>query len=508
MKNYFDIKNYNSDIIFYSILFIVALGIRLFFFYAIDSRICFEKYPAFAETLIYGGDIGDRYIDLSPFYLSFTTFIMKHFTFNREHIKFIQLTLGVITCLLIYATGKHLFNRTIAFTGALIYTVYGNIIILETTLEPLVFVLFFNLLSVYFLICNSEKAGLNFFYVAISGFFCGLSIITKPNYLLFIPVAIIWLLFFDRAYNTYLKRTLLSALFFLIAASVVLPITYRNFKQFNDVVLVTADFGKVLFQGNGRNANGLFRANMTYLMKNEAFFADIVKNFNDENSTEFILPTLKKKDIIPDKKNAKEPDPLHKVYRDIASKIVGKKLTHSEASKFWAKVAIHSILKWPKEYLRLEVRKFFLFFHNFEIHLIGSSHWEYKKSLSYPFLQYGVILVLGFLGMILCLRKFNTYFLVYSVFFLYLVSALMLCVTSRYRSPAVPYLCLFAGYAIYAMYEFYIKRKIRNFVICLICLGVLTAGTHLPYKRDIAVYDQSFLKGFMKQNKPPYEKFW
>jgi len=59
-------KIYNSNITLYSILFIFALGVRLFFFYAIDSRICFDKYPAFAEQLVYGGDIGDRFLDLSP----------------------------------------------------------------------------------------------------------------------------------------------------------------------------------------------------------------------------------------------------------------------------------------------------------------------------------------------------------------------------------------------------------------------------------------------------------
>jgi 4-amino-4-deoxy-L-arabinose transferase-like glycosyltransferase len=433
---------------------------------------------------------------------------MKHVVSDIEHLKLIQLMVGVLNCVLIFSVGKKIFSRAVAFMGALIYATYGNIIILETTLEPLVFVILFNLLSVFFLVQSSERSTIRYFHVAAAGLFAGLSVVTKPNYLLFIPVAIILLLLIQRNSHTLQKRIICSILFLGMASAAILPVTYRNYTRFHDKVLVTADFGKVLFQGNGKNANGLYRANLAYLINDRAFFAEIAKSFHYENTSEFSMPVLEAKDIFPNEKDAKEPDALHRVYRNTAEKIVGRELSPSEASKFWAKVAVRSVLTWPRESLDLQMRKLVFFFHDFETHMIGPSHWEYKKSLSYPFLRYGAISALGLLGMILGFKNFKNYFLAYCVLSIYLFSGLLLCVTSRYRAPAVPFVCLFAGYALYTIYKFYAIRKIRMLVVCLVCLALFAAGTHLPYREDIAYYDQGFLTHYMNSFPPPYEKRW
>ena len=61
----------------YLYLFLLALTVRILFLLFIDEPILFNKYPYFAERLARGEDIGERLVDLSPFYLYFLTLINR-----------------------------------------------------------------------------------------------------------------------------------------------------------------------------------------------------------------------------------------------------------------------------------------------------------------------------------------------------------------------------------------------------------------------------------------------
>jgi 4-amino-4-deoxy-L-arabinose transferase-like glycosyltransferase len=470
IKNFFtqDITKYKSGFILYCILFVIALGLRLFFLYAIDTVFILFKYIVFAHQIIQGKDLGERLLDLSPFYLSFITFLVTHFNVEHVHIKFIQLLVGVINCLLIFTIGKKLLNSKIAFIGALMYATYGNIIVLESTFEPFVFIVLFNLLSLYCLTCITRESFSSpkiYTYSIFAGLFTGLSIITKPNYLLFIPVAMVWLLFLAEVRRSFQKRIILTLLFLMLTAVVVFPVTIRNYIRFHDVVLVTADYGKVFFHGNAKNATG------------------------------FMPAALPDQDINPPGRD--DPDYAHVTFRTVASEIVGRKLLPSEAARFWIKVTLQDIVSRPREYLLLELKKIHLFFHDYEVHLVASAFWEYKKVLSYPFLRYGIISSLGLLGMLLAAKKFNKLFLLYGVFFSYFLSGLLLLVTSRYRSPAVPSLCLFAGYSLYSFIEYLMKKKLYVAALCLLSLIGLFAINYLPYKEEIANLEESMQQVFV-----------
>jgi tetratricopeptide (TPR) repeat protein len=440
---------------------LTAIGARIFFLVYIDEPTLFIKYPFFAEKLARGVDIGERLADLSPFYLYCLTFLKKVFGVDWTFVKFIHSLVGALNCLLLYAVGSRAFRKEVGFLAALIFSLYGNLIILESTLEPTVFVLLFNLLSVYFLIRANDDSTSPIPRRTISlmaGLFVGLSIITKPSFLLFLPLAAIWLIFCVRGALTFRQR-LSSALFFCTAALlVVVPVTVRNFVKLHDFVLVTADGGKVFYHGNGRGATALAGTGLP----DEGFAQE----------------------------GADEPDYAHVLFRKTADRLSGKRLSPSESSRFWVRRALSDILSDPASYIKLEAKKLFYFFNNYEMHYIASAYKEYKASLSFPFIRYGIIASLGFLGMVLATRHFKELSLVYVVVLVYLLSGMLFLVQSRYRTPAVPYLCLFAGHAVFALKLMVGAKRFKTATVGLILLGVFFFLTNFFHRDEILGVDR------------------
>ena len=461
MHNLFHTKESSQDYKTYLIVFFTAIVARIFFFVFIDEPALFYKYPFFAEKLAKGADIGERLVDLSPFYLYFLTFLKKVFGVDWALVKYIHSFVGALNCLLLYVVGSRAFRKEIGFLAALIYSVYGNLIILESTMEPTVFVLLFNLLTLYFLLRMREdldSTGPRCVHPLIAGLFAGLSIITKPNSLLFLPLGVVWLLFgIDR--NLDFKKRLSYALLFCGAALlVVMPITVRNYVKLHDFILVTGDAGKVFFHGNGKGATALEGTGLP----DEGFA---------EESTD-------------------EPDYAHVLYRKTAARLSGRRLSPSESSSFWVRRTLSDIFSDPVSYLKLEVKKLFYFFNDYEMHYIAFAYKEYKSSLSFPFIRYGIIVSLGLLGMALAVRDFKKHSLVYGAVFVYLLCTMLFLVQSRYRTPAVPYLCLFAAYSVYTLREMVVARRFKRAAVALVVVGIFFVLTHFVYRAEINGVDR------------------
>lgn len=462
MKTLFSpLSGTRQDYTLHAVVFLVAVCVRIFFLLWIDEPILFIKYPFFAEKLANGVDIGERLVDLSPFYLYFLTLLKTLFGVSWAFIKCFQIVIGAINALLVFIIGTRLFQKGAAFMGALVFAFYGNLIILETTLEPTVFVLFFNLLSVYFLLLSkteSKSKSKDILIIFAAGIFAGLGIITKPNFLLFLPIGSVWILFF-RTTTFGFKQNLWHTLLFLCAAVITIaPVTLRNYLNLHDFVPVTADAGKVFFHGNSKTATAIVGA-------------DLLENSPYMNSNS-------------------EPDYAHVVFRKTASKIAGETLSPSQANSFWINITLKDILDDPQRYLNREFKKFVHFFTDYEVHYIASAHKEYKRSLSYPFFRYGMIISLGFLGIFLSINKFKELFLIYGAIGIYLLSCTIFLVNARYRTPAVPYFCLFAGYAICALKNMAKKHQFKRFGMCAIFLGALYLSTQFTFKEALTKHDQ------------------
>jgi 4-amino-4-deoxy-L-arabinose transferase-like glycosyltransferase len=452
--NYADTSQ--KDYTLYALVFLLAICARVFFLIWIDEPMLFSKYPYFAEKLAEGKDIGERIVDLSPFYLYFLALINKIFGIEWATVKLIQSFVGAFNALLILALGSRVFNKTAGILAAVLYALYGNVIILESTLEPTVFILFFNLLLVYFLLLakdSSHNPRHTATLIAAGGLFAGLSTITKPNSLLFLPLGIGWLLFCQAGSPTFRKKLALTLIYCTSALAVVAPVTLRNYIKLNDFVFVTADAGKVFYHGNSRTATALDRAT---------------------------LPNI---ELIVEEST--EPDFAHVLFRKTAGKLTGHPVSPSESSHFWVEQTFRDICDDPPRYIRRTLKKFVFFFTNYELHYIASAHVEYKRSLDFPLIPYGIIISLAVLGMFISLRRFREFFLLYGAIGVYIISGMLFLMQSRYRTPAAPYLCLFAGGAIYSLKEMICTRRFKTFVACLLFTSTLFILSRSAFKGEI-----------------------
>ena len=92
--------------------------------------------------------------------------------------------------------------------------------------------------------------------------------------------------------------------------------------------------------------------------------------------------------------------------------------------------------------------------------------------------------------MILSLKRFRGLFLIYGAIGIYLFAGMLFLVQSRYRTPALPYLCLFAGNAIYSLKEMLCTKKFKTFGVCVLFACTLFAISHATFKEEITSQDR------------------
>lgn len=439
------------------VIFILSLAIKIAISCFATYPIIFNKYPYFAERLSRGVDIGERLLDLSPSYLYATVVFFKAFGPNWELLTLLQILLGSLNCLLIYSIGSKIFGAVIGLLAATMLMLYGNMTLIELTIEPEAFLLFFNSLAIFTLIqAGSENIpSYRSWRWFLAGVVIGLSAITKANAILIIPGAVIWIWFSVKTRRNKYRAiaSLLMGIFLLIA-----PITIRNYVQFKDFILITADGGKVFFHGNGPGATGMERADLP----NQGFIEE----------------------------RQAEPDYAHTLFRETARAITKAPLKPSECSDYWFARTFEHMRSDPRAALYLEWKKFCLFWNNYEVHDLDSTYKNYLTLQGWPFLTIGILTALGLLGMGTSLGRFRQAFLVYWMVFIYMLSVLVFFAASRYRLPAAPFLCIFASSFLGDLFLFTRQKEITKCACGLLLIPFLLAWAYLPFRHEIEQFDR------------------
>ena len=439
------------------VLFLSSLMLKILIFLVVTEPILFSKYPIFAERISKGIDLGERILDLSPLYLYLNLLFQKVYGKSWEGLALIQVFLGSLNVLLVYLIGEKVFNRTVGFLGAFLLILYGNMTLFELTLEPEALVIFLNSLGVLSLLAARERilSGSSPWGFFLPGILLGLSVITKPNGLLFLPPAILWIGWLQIDGSTRIKASLFLLLGFLLVVS---PVTLRNYFKFQDFVFITADGGKVFYHGNGPGSTGMERADL----------AD--QGFREEGMG--------------------DPDPAHALFRQAARSISGKPLKPSECSGFWFRRTLDFMSSRPLTAFSLVGKKFFYFWGNYEVHEIDSNY-KYDLILRrWPLVPFGVLSILGMVGMVLARKRFHQALLLYSMVAVYLLSVLIFFAASRYRLPAAPFLALFGAFALTSFYTLW-KEKRRIALSALLGISLLLWPLiNLPFRNEVQALER------------------
>ncbi len=376
----------------------------------------------------------------APFYVFFLAGIYKVFGHNYYIVRVIQIIISSLSCVLLFFIARKLFNQTTALIAAGIYTFYGTIIFYDCELLNPVLLIFFNLLGLLLLIYATEKPKI--YTWLLCGFVFGLSIITRENTLLFMPVIMLWIFFVFRKRTTS-KTILIYTLSFLSAVIIVItPVTIRNYLVEKDIVLVSHTGGINFFIGN---------------MEKTDYYLTLQPGYNWIQ-----LLSMPESDA-------------------------GKYLKSSARSRWFFNTTFRFILTHPVKWSKVFLKKIAVFWNGYEFDPNYDIQYVKKYSsihrimmckfagIHFPF---GIIVPFALLGIFLAFRNKSCFnqpnlFLILAYIGIFSISVMLFLIKARYRLPVIPFFILFAAYGIYCFFNIikngdYSLSTGRNFL--LLCL--------------------------------------
>lgn len=408
--------------------------------------------------------------------------------------RIVQMGLGLANCLLAFFFARKWYGQTVALILVAFMSSYWIFIYFEGEFQAPVLFIFLLLSLFYILGLWAEK--MSFPYSLAAGLLLGLSILVRPNILLFIPVVVGWTLWIARGRRNRRRRYRAALGVILGTIIVVAPTTIRNYIVADDFVLISSNGGINLFIGNNEFANGFCAGTIPGLGK-----------FGTCYDYPAIVRNLEKKQ--------------------------GKPLKHSQVSAYFAHQAIRFIQENPLDFLKLLIKKAFLFWSPQEISHNKVVHYEreFSRLLRNIPGNFSFIFSLSTVGILLLLidlkrkrevkdksitwiqKRWEISLLILLFIFTYFLSVLPFFIASRYRVPILPFLLLFGAYGIHRVGRFVAVRDFRRAVCWAIAwLGLYLLVQKQPffrYQPDLAEwhYKRGVAYSYQKETEQAFNEY-
>jgi 4-amino-4-deoxy-L-arabinose transferase-like glycosyltransferase len=438
-------------------IFLLALALRLLHLEQIHANDPFFAAPSvdpalyhrWALAIVEGDWLGDEVFILGPLYPYFLALIYGVFGPSFLVAKLVQCLIGSFTCLLVWVLGRRLFDRRVALLAGVTAALYSMLIFYEGLLLITNLQTPLTLLLVLGVVRAIERPSPGRWLLV--GVLIGISALARQNALLFAPIAGGWLLFALRHRLGLARRLVLAGALASGVALAILPATARNYAVAGDLVLLNAAGGFAFYAGNNLDATGTLR-----------------------------FPRLFSRTLIDD------PIQQRQSVTAYAEREMGRSLKPSEVSSFWYGQGLDFIREHPAAWLRLLVRKLVIFFNDYEVwnNRSYTMSTAFSWVLRLPLIRFGWIAPLALVGMALALPDWRRLFPLYAMVGVYLVTALIFFVLSRYRMPVVPLLILFSASGAVGLYDAARARRLRPLILALPSLAVLAFAVHLTVLPD------------------------
>lgn len=350
--------------------------------------------------------------------------------------RVVQMALGLAGILLLGLFASRWYGRRAGLLAAVLAGTYWGLIYFEGELLEPALLVFCDVVLVAALAesgCGKAGAGNRraLAWALLGGVAMGMHAVTRPNVLLFAPLAACWL-FWQQArhdWKTCVRvRTFAPVVALTLGTlAVVLPVTIRNWRVGHEFVLISANGGINLYIGNHDGAEGLF--------------VGTTKEFGAFGTSS--------------------------IYEEIVaglSREAGRPVSYGEADKYFANKALAWVRANPGQALALAGRKLVYLTSAWETGHNRSIYWDRRK---YPMIRWlpgnwGLLLALTVAGVMLRRRTVDepvvagvpahpaTQGSPVTVLILlfagaYAVSFLPFFVTGQYRMPLAIWLCLGAA---------------------------------------------------------------
>lgn len=385
----------------------LALGVRLLHLFALrDTPIAryllidSAFYDAVGRRLAAGDGFPEGVFFMNVLYGAFlgvTYWLGGSPELGRSATLALQALLGAASCGLVWLIGREIGRPLEGRVAAILLALLGPAIFYDAALLTPSVLTFLTTLAVWLAIRGGERPtgtrGL------LLGLVLGLLVLGRANHLL---LAALWFAWWFRRPGARPAACLLL----VGVALVVAPVTWRNYREASEFVLVTANGGMALWAGNHEGATGIYST--------PPFLTNPVPEREAED------------------------------YRAEASRRAGEELTLAASSSFWRR---ETVARWagdPIGAARLAARKAYLWFHATE----SQTNLSYYLAIDYSWvlrafrLHFGWVAPFVLLGAWPVLRRSPA---LWGPVVVSLITVMAFYMSSEYRQPVVPLLLLAAA---------------------------------------------------------------
>lgn len=418
--------------------------------YILDSRVYDEMATALMREGFFSGDEAFGHAPLYPLLLAGLRSLFGTVP---------TLMIALQQCL---AVGSLLLTARIAWLGfgpracvvaTALYGFYGAAAMLEMKLMPSTLGIFLGLACLAALFESVRQRSVQWLLGA--GILLGLTCLVRPNTLLFAPLAAFWLLWNWR--DETLPRSLgnpkslaIVCLFTLAVTLTIAPVSLRNWVASGEFVLITAHGGMTFYQSNNEHAKGIYSK-----------IPGAVGN----------------------------PRVLANQLRTSAEKAAGGPLKLSQVDAHWRDQAVRFLLEEPLRATALVGHKLRFWLGNDEISTEYVLKTERAITPTLWLFPVPFAVILGFAviglrrdsqldgarGLLLCFIAANV------------LGIALFYFSSRYRLPAVPVLCVFAGAGAISLWDS-IGLRSRDAVVQWVAASCLCALSLFSFSDDYDRY--------------------
>ncbi len=428
---------------------------------------------------------------LYPYVLSLVYAVFGH---SYLAPRVIQALLGALGCVLLYFLGLSLFDKLTAAIAGFLMAVSWPLIYFDSELREVGLVTLLIILFLWAAIQVMRKTTMRYYLCA--GVLLGLLAIARPNFVLFIPPALIWFFYHGKIARFPRRKLFTSCCAFLLCTLLPISITAgRNLIAGNDFVLVSSNAGINLYIGNNPHSTG-------YALALEKEYPKFGSAFD-------------------------YPEIVRHVER-----IAGREMKHSEVSAYFVGEALTYMRKHPWITLKRIMKKGVLFFSNTEI-MSERDHLEAKqRSALLGFLptSFNLVFSTGVIGLILVVSGAGTgrnpragkgkafsqeelfVFLAIALVVTYAVSYLPFFVTSRYRICILPVLIVFGSRTLRFLVSLLGEHRFRKalfWISATVLTGLLSSINYFGYEHNYykSAFDRARAYGLNNEPKMAIKEY-
>lgn len=420
-----------TDSTWWLIIFGCAFLLRFVYLFQIESIPLFYHlagdgwtYDQWARRVAAGDWVGKGTFYQAPLYPYFLAVLQSVVGHDLWLIRVVQITLGALSCSLIFLVGQKLFSREAGIVSGLILASYAPAIFFDSLIEKSILDL--TLLSLLLVLLVRTMDGQHWTRWLSIGVTLSLLGLSRENSLVLVAVLPLWIGFYFSS-QSMLIRLRWIGLFLVGVLLVLVPVGLRNLAVGGEFKLTTSQFGPNFFIGNNPVADGSYESVRKAI-----------------GSTQLEGPDAAR----------------------LAERALGRNLTPGEVSNYWSGKAWDYIRAHPGDWSRLIAKKWLMVWNAREVEDSDDFYIYQQFSWLLWFFgrinHFGILVPLAAVGVWLTRNRWRQLWLLYAATFAFAASVAFFYIFGRYRFPLVPVLSLFAGAGLVKLLLLYEQRAWRQ----------------------------------------------